>query len=140
MSYIKILILSIVITSCFKEQKNEGKTHNKTVIVQTNNEKHELIKSLFSKHGIFENITFTYYEDENYIHIDAFKNSNGNIKFEYIEDLIWWNNSSYFNSFLLKKIKLKLNEEHPSKRNKKKNTPHEIKIQIKNNNSNKRNC
>lgn len=118
MPYVKILILSIVITSCFTEQKTEEKTHNKTVIVQTNNEKYKLIKSLFSNHGIFENIIFTFYEEENYIHINAFKSSNGNIKFEYIEDLIWWNNSSYFNSFLLKKIKSKLNEEYPSKKNK----------------------
>ncbi|MDB2456375.1 hypothetical protein N9W60_00695 [Flavobacteriaceae bacterium] len=137
MPYVKILILSIVITSCFTEQKTEEKTHNKTVIVQTNNEKYELIKSLFSNHGIFENIIFTFYEEENYIHIDAFKSSNGNIKFEYIEDLIWWNNSSYFNTFLLKKIKSKLNEEYPSKRNKITNTPPEIKIKIKRNNSNK---
>lgn len=133
MPYVKILILSIIITSCFTEQKTEEKTHNKTVIVQTNNEKFELIKSLFSKHGIFEKITFTFYEEENYIHINAFKSSNGNIKFEYIEDLIWWKNSSYFNSFLLKKIKSKLNEEYPSKRNKKTNMPTEI----KRNNSNK---
>jgi len=137
MQYVKILILSIIITSCFTEQKTEEKTHNKTVIDQTNNEKYELIKSLFSKHGIFENITFTFYEEENYIHINAFKSSNGNIKFEYIEDLIWWNNSSYFNTFLLKKIKSKLNEEYPSKRNIKTNTPPEIKIKIKRNNSNK---
>ncbi|MDB4715413.1 hypothetical protein OAF23_04790 [Flavobacteriaceae bacterium] len=135
MPYVKILILSIVITSCFTEQKTEEKTHKKTVIDQTNNEKYELIKSLFSKHGIFENITFTFYEEENYIHINAFKSSNGNIKFEYIEDLIWWNNSSYFNTFLLKKIKSKLNEEYPSKRNKITNTSPEIKI--KRNNSNK---
>lgn len=137
MQYVKILILSIIITSCFTEQKTEEKTHNKTVIDQTNNEKYELIKSLFSKHGIFENITFTFYEEENYIHINAFKSSNGNIKFEYIEDLIWWNNSSYFNTFLLKKIKSKLNEEYPSKRKIKTNTPPEIKIKIKRNNSNK---
>jgi hypothetical protein len=45
MPYVKILILSIIITSCFTEQKTEEKTHNKTVIVQTNNEKFELIKS-----------------------------------------------------------------------------------------------
>jgi len=79
-------------------------------VVLTKKQKHAQIETLFSKHGGYDHLNFTYFEKDNYIQIAATSSTNELDEFEYIEELLWWNNDPYFDQFLLGKIQEKIDE------------------------------
>ena len=115
-------IALIFLTMCFScnlqepkplENKTSAK-HSKTI---TNTERHSRIEAVFLEYG-YDQLNLTYFEEDNYIQIDATSRNEGAEKFEYIEELFWWNNDPYFDQFLLKKIRRKLDEIEIQSKNK----------------------
>lgn len=115
-------IALILLTMCFSCNQQESKPpqnktsakYSKTI---TNTERHSRIEAVFSEYG-YEQLNLTYFEDDNYIQIDAISSNKGVEKFEYIEELFWWNNDPYFDQFLLKKIQGKLDAIEGQSKNK----------------------
>jgi len=64
---------------------------------------------VFIEYG-YDQLNLTFFEEDNYILINATSRNEGVEKFEYIEELFWWNNDPYFDQFLLNKIRRKLDE------------------------------
>lgn len=106
------LILLLISVSC-NQQDREPKQHKITTqpnVAITKKQKYAQIEALFSKHDGYDHLNITYFEEDNYIQIAASTSTNEFVKFEYIEELFWWDNTPYFNEFLLGKIQRKLDE------------------------------
>ena len=93
-----------------------------------------------ANHGVFDELNFTFFDSSNYIKITINDSKEVFEEFEYIEELFWWNNESYFLNYFLKKIKTKLYDEVPNVSKSKKNKPLEINITFSNENNLDSNC
>ena len=107
-------IALIFLTMCFSCNLQEPKpSQNKTSAKQsktiTDTERHSRIEAVFIEYG-YDQLNLTFFEEDNYILINATSRNEGVEKFEYIEELFWWNNDPYFDQFLLNKIRRKLDE------------------------------
>ena len=111
------LILLLINLSCSQQERESHlhKTTTKRSVVLTKEQKYSQIEELFSKHGGYDHLNFTYFEKDNYIQIAATSSTNEYAKFEYAEELFWWNNDPYFDQFLLIKIQKKIDEMTQSK-------------------------
>lgn len=115
-------IALIFLTMCFSCNLQEPKpSQNKTSAKQsktiTHTERHSRIEAVFIEYG-YDQLNLTFFEEDNYILIDATSRIEGVEKFEYIEELFWWNNDPYFDQFLLNKIRIKLDEIEVQSKNK----------------------
>lgn len=115
-------IALIFLTMCFSCNLQEPKpSQNKTSAKQsktiTDTERHSRIEAVFIEYGYYQ-LNLTFFEEDNYILIDATSRIEGVEKFEYIEELFWWNNDPYFDQFLLNKIRIKLDEIEVQSKNK----------------------
>ena len=115
-------IALIFLTICFSCNLQEPKPpQNKTSAKQsktiTDTERHSRIEAVFKEYG-YDQLNLTFFEEDNYILIDASSRNEGVEKFEYIEELFWWNNDPYFDQFLLNKIRRKLDEIEIQSKNK----------------------
>lgn len=115
-------IALIFLTMCFSCNLQEPKpSQNKTSAKQsktiTDTERHSRIEAVFIEYG-YDQLNLTFFEEDNYILIDATSRIEGVEKFEYIEELFWWNNDPYFDQFLLNKIRIKLDEIEVQSKNK----------------------
>ncbi|MBT4903731.1 MAG: hypothetical protein HON57_00905 [Flavobacteriaceae bacterium] len=115
-------IALIFLTMCFSCNLQEPKpSQNKTSAKQsktiTDTERHSRIEAVFIEYG-YDQLNLTFFEEDNYILINATSRNEGAEKFEYIEELFWWNNDPYFDQFLLNKIRIKLDEIEVQSKNK----------------------
>ena len=115
-------IALIFLTMCFSCNLQEPKpSQNKTSAKQsktiTDTERHSRIEAVFIEYG-YDQLNLTFFEEDNYILINATSRNEGVEKFEYIEELFWWNNDPYFDQFLLNKIRIKLDEIEVQSKNK----------------------
>ncbi|MDG1091318.1 MAG: hypothetical protein P8O90_05350 [Flavobacteriaceae bacterium] len=115
-------IALIFLTMCFSCNLQEPKpSQNKTSAKQsktiTDTERHSRFEAVFIEYG-YDQLNLTFFEEDNYILIDATSRIEGVEKFEYIEELFWWNNDPYFDQFLLNKIRIKLDEIEVQSKNK----------------------
>ena len=106
------LILLLFSISCSQQDRKPQlhKTTTQRSVVLTKEQKHVQIEELFSKNGGYDHLNFTYFEKDNYIQIAATSSTNEHAKFEYTEELFWWDNDPYFDQFLLIKIQKKIYE------------------------------
>lgn len=107
-------IALIFLTMCFscnlqEPEPSQNKTSAKQSKTITDTERHSRIEAVFIEYG-YDQLNLTFFEEDNYILIDATSRIEGVEKFEYIEELFWWNNDPYFDQFLLNKIRRKLDE------------------------------
>ena len=115
-------IALIFLTMCFSCNLQEPKpSQNKTSAKQsktiTDTERHSRIEAVFIEYG-YDQLNLTFFEEDNYILINVTSRNEGVEKFEYIEELFWWNNDPYFDQFLLNKIRIKLDEIEVQSKNK----------------------
>ena len=127
------IILFAFLLSC-NQHDNKKNIDDSTAQIDsmiTNEEKYAIIEALFSEHTGFDSLNFNYHYDNNYIQILATSDNIDIKEFDYIEELFWWNNSSYFNDFLIQKIKNKLNktEKQLQKDSKKESKPMIVKVE-----------
>ena len=111
------LILLLISLSCNQQDRKPQllKTATQSSVILTKKHKHAQIETLFSKHGGYDHLNFTCFEKDNYIQIATTSTTNELDKFEYIEELSWWDNDPYSDQFLLGKIQKKINEMTHSK-------------------------
>ena len=137
-----LLLMQLVLISCNSIHKNSPSYKNEVnnTSAKTNTQKFDLMKIIVANHGVFDELNFTFFDSSNYIKITINDSKEVFEEFEYIEELFWWNNESYFLNYFLKKIKTKLYDEVPNVSKSKKNKPLEINITFSNENNLDSNC
>ena len=137
-----LLLMQLVLISCNSIHENSPSYKNEVnnTSAKTNTQKFDLMKIIVANHGVFDELNFTFFDSSNYIRITINDSKEILEEFEYIEELFWWNNESYFLNYFLKKIKTKLYDEVPNVSKSKKNKPLEINITFSNENNLDSNC